>query len=1125
MLWFTAPDAGMSQLTVRLLGGFEVRAGDGHPLAVPTRKAQALLAYLALTPGQTHPRDKLAALLWADAAPGVARNALRQTLFVLRKALGSTDGGMLLATGDAIALPPEAVQTDVAAFERAVSTGTPAGLEEAATLYGGDLLAGLGAEAPEFEDWLMSERERLRELAIEALARRLAQQRAAGATDAAVQLALRLLALDPLQEAVHRTLMQLYARQGRRGAALRQYQVCVSVLQRELGAEPEGETKQLYQQVLRERSAVAAAADAATTVTGGPGTAEMHAPGGLTGRQPSTPERPAAPPPVTLPEGEVLVGREGELETLHQALDDSLNGRGRMVMVIGDAGIGKTSVLRALAAEAVRRGTRVLIGRSYESEQILPFAPWVDAFRTGLALEGDDTVRALSPIWRSELARLFPEVAAPDLPPPSDDQRRLFESVAHLVEQLARGQPLALLLEDLHWADEMSLRLLSFLGRRISSKPVLMIATARTEELLDAALLRRTLDELAQASHYGELSLSPLSRDDTARLVRFLSRPSHGVEAVTRLEEQVWGVSEGNPFVIVETLRALGGAGAGRASPASSVPRSVRAMIASRLERLGSPARGLAAVAAIIGREFDFALLARAAEMPERDAAEALEELVRRRVLDAVGGRFDFTHDRIREVVSSQLLPARRKLVHGAVARALEALHAENLEPHYSALGLHYREAELPEKAVIYLRHAGRVAAARSALQDARMSFDQALDALAVLPENRSTLEQTFEIRLELRSTLMKLGEVRRVLDCLSAAETLAEKLNDNRLRGQIFAFKATAYTLLADIDKALAAGAHAQALAQATGDLELRIPTGTSVEQVYWFRGDYERVVELAIDNLACLPAERADDHFGTAAPVSVYDRYWLILSLVHLGRFAEAARYEAEAARLAGSTPNAYTTGIVHLAATRLHLQRGEWVAALSPIEKGLTLFRDGQVSILLPEMVASSAWTLAQLGQPNEALKRLQEGEQLLESLIAKDLVGLLGWSSFLLGQTCLLMDRVDAARSLADRVVESCRGQHGDLAHALYLLGGIASHGNGFDAEGAHTRYREALALAESRSMRPLVAHCHRGLGKLFLRIGNREQASEQLTTAMTMYRDMDMRFWLEQAEAEMREVRP
>src|SRR5262245_51374409 len=200
---------GRGEMNLRLFGGFEVHAGLGAPLAVRTRKAQALLAYLALTPGQVHPRDKLAALLWADTPPGPARAALRQTLFVLRKALGPRDAAGLVVTGDAVTLARDAVETDVAAFEQAAAAGSPAALDRAAGLYRGDLLAGLGADTPPFEDWLMSERERLRELAVETLARLLAHHRAAGAPAPAVQCALRLLTLDPLQEAVHRTLMRL----------------------------------------------------------------------------------------------------------------------------------------------------------------------------------------------------------------------------------------------------------------------------------------------------------------------------------------------------------------------------------------------------------------------------------------------------------------------------------------------------------------------------------------------------------------------------------------------------------------------------------------------------------------------------------------------------------------------------------------------------------------------------------------------------------------------------------------------------------------------------------------------------------------------------------------------------
>src|SRR5262245_55354999 len=187
----------MSRLALRLLGGFEVQAGIGQPLAVPTRKVQALLAYLALTSGQAHPRDKLASLLWPDTAPGRARNALRQTLFVLRKALSLADDTAVLVTPDAITLSPGAAQTDVAAFEHAVAEGTLSDLETAASLYRGDLLAGLVVDAPTFEEWLMSERERLHELALEALARLLAHQRGSGATTAALQTSLRLLALDP----------------------------------------------------------------------------------------------------------------------------------------------------------------------------------------------------------------------------------------------------------------------------------------------------------------------------------------------------------------------------------------------------------------------------------------------------------------------------------------------------------------------------------------------------------------------------------------------------------------------------------------------------------------------------------------------------------------------------------------------------------------------------------------------------------------------------------------------------------------------------------------------------------------------------------------------------------------
>ena len=242
-------------------------------------------------------------------------------------------------------------------------------------------------------------------------------------------------------------------------------------------------------------------------------------------------------------------------------------------------------------------------------------------------------------------------------------------------------------------------------------------------------------------------------------------------------------------------------------------------------------------------------------------------------------------------------------------------------------LAHHALRGELREKAVLYLRQAGTKAAARSALQDARAWFEQALGVLETLPESPSTLEQAFEIRLELRPVLIQLGEVRRVLERLREAEALAERLNDDRRRGQVCAFMTNVHSLLGELDEALVTGTRALEIAGRLGDLRLRILTTTYLEQAHYYRGEYERVVELATDNLAALPADWVYESFGSTAPASVYDRFWLVKSLAELGRFAEAAEHEAEAIRLAEPTHHAFTIGLAHRAAGTLHLLKGDW------------------------------------------------------------------------------------------------------------------------------------------------------------------------------------------------------
>jgi tetratricopeptide (TPR) repeat protein len=376
---------------------------------------------------------------------------------------------------------------------------------------------------------------------------------------------------------------------------------------------------------------------------------------------------------------------------------------------------------------------------------------------------------------------------------------------------------------------------------------------------------------------------------------------------------------------------------------------------------------------------------------------------------------------------------------HARVVDAIERLHRDRPGEQVERLAHHAVRGELGEKAVPYLRQAGLKAAARSALREAQIWFEQALGVLA----------------------------------------------------------------------------------AARLGDLRLRILATTYLAQVHFYRGDFERSVELATDSLSMLPADWAYEPFGNSTtPMSVYCRLWVVHSLAVLGRFAEAALHEAELLRFAGPTQHAYTVGEAYNAAGMLHLHKGDWATARSLLEHSIAALRAGNVAVVLSPVVATSAWVLAQVGEVSEAQTQLREGEQLLEPQVAR---GVILAPYHQLGRAALLLGRLDEVLSLGDRAVKHSQSRPGTAALALHLLGEIATHPDRSDAASGEAYYRKALALAEPRGMRPLVAHCHLGLGKLYRRRGKRQEAQEHLTTATTMYREMAMRFWLEKAEAELREL--
>jgi len=836
-----------------------------------------------------------------------------------------------------------------------------------------------------------------------------------------------------------------------------------------------------------------------------------------------------------------FVGRDAELEQLRRAQQLAGTGHGQVAAIVGEAGVGKSRLVYEFTHSHRLHGWLVLEAASVSYGKATSYWPVIDLLKSYFKVQDRDDLREIREKVTGKLLTLD-ESLKPALPAfltlldvPVDDaawrmldpgqrRQRTLDAVKRLLLREAREQPLLLIFEDLHWIDSETQAFLDMLVDSLGSAPLLLLVNYRPEYQ----------HAWGSKTSYSRMRLDALPAQSTGELLEALLGGDPGLAPLKQIL-----VRRGNPFFLEETVQTLvetqalaGERGSYRLTrpvQAIQIPATVQVVLAARIDRLAPEDKRLLQVASAVGKNVPFALLEPIADLPVALLRAGLDRLQAAEFLYETGLypdlEYSFKHALTHEVTYGGLLQARRRELHAQVVDAIERVHSDRLGEQIERLAHHAFRGEMREKAVHYLRQAGAKAAARSALQDALVWLEQALGVLDALPESQSTLERAFDIRLELRPVLNQLGEVRRALERLREAEVLAEKLNDERRRGRVCALVTTVHSLLGELDEARASGTRALEIASRLGDLRLRILATTYLEQTHYYRGEYERVVELASDNLAALPADWVHEYFELTAPASVYDRVWLVVSLAELGGFAEAAEHEAEAIRIADPTHHAYTIGIAHRAAGMLYLLKGDWAKARSLLECGIAVIRTGNVVVLLPTAVASSAWVLAQLGEATEALNRVREGEQLFERQAAKGTVALRGWAYHSLGRACLLLGRLDEARSLGDRAVEFSPRQPGFAAHALHLLGDVATHPDRFDAEGAEVHYRKALALAEPRGMRPLIAHCHFGLGKLYRRTGKREQVQEHLTSATTMYREMDMRFWLEQAEAAMKEGAP
>jgi DNA-binding SARP family transcriptional activator len=1066
----------MALLRLTLLGGFQAELG-GRELVFP-RKAQALLAYLVLSPRGPHPRGTLAGLLWGRTAEEQARSSLRQALFLVRRALAGHTPTLLRQDGDAVVLNHDALETDVWEFVRLVGDGGDDA--RAAILYRGPLLDGSPVDEPAFETWITVQRAWLHDMAVTVLRRLLSAEVHAGRDDRAVHTSAKLLAVDPLQEEAHRALMRVYARQGRRTDALRQFRILADVLRRELGVPPEAETRQLHGEILASsgRASPEQRPCAQESALGQHRTGEIAWP---------------------------LIGRELELSRLR----DLLAGGRRVVAVLGEAGIGKSRLVEELASEAQRAGVMVLRARAHETERILPFSVWVAALRAAGIGPESEAVKALATGWRSELSRLLPELGARGRATAgAANYLRLFEAVGELLRALTARRALLFVLDDLHWADDTTIRLFAFLGRRLRDEPISFVTTVRVEELGREGLLAGALGELRRDGHLAELALSPLSESATRALVNVLAT-AVGVTAPADLASRVWALSQGHTLVAVEAVKAVADGAASATSSSLGIPARVRQLVLEQVGRLGDSARTLAFAAAVVGQDFDIAVLRRAAGLDEAVAVDALETLLERRVLRQDGERLGFSHDLVRQVLYREIGIARRRLLHAHVAEALEAHHAGDPASQFGALAFHYREARVWAKALAYLRAAGTQATHRGAYREAATLLEEALEAGAHLGADRHARGHAIEIGVELRDLCHTLGEEARAREHLARVDRLARVLGDQWRLALVLNKLAHQAWLDGEQARAIETAHELVTTAAALGDARLEGSGQLRLGQAHSALGDHRQAVA-ALERASILleggPAYGAV--FGIAALVA---DMWRAGSLADLGRFDEALTLLGRVQRAAEGAGHLYSITYAQNWLGRIHLDRGDLSEALGALERAHALVEAWHIADFGPLVAVMLGQALVHSGQHERGIALLEPPALRRRCNSAGVLVRK--------AEAYAEVGRVSEARRIAEACLDQAQalGERGNEALILRVLGDVALLAGESSLGEARSRYTEGLGLASGLGLRPIAAQCRLGLGVVASARGE-DAAPTWIEAAQAEFAALGMSRWLVRARA-------
>jgi transcriptional regulator with AAA-type ATPase domain/tetratricopeptide (TPR) repeat protein len=811
----------------------------------------------------------------------------------------------------------------------------------------------------------------------------------------------------------------------------------------------------------------------------------------------------------------VFVGRERELELLRAMFDATAAGGGTVVAITGEAGLGKSRLLAQFQESLGDRPFRWVEGRCLAHGTAVPYLPIVDLVRSIAGVDEDDRPEHVAGKLGSALARLDLDDANVIIPlwqllglstqrpaaplAPDAVKAAIFEAIHRLVAALSARGPLVMVVEDLHWIDSLSSELLASLASSVSKRPIMLVTTYRP------GYRPPWIDR----SYATQLALPSLTRGESRTLVQALMDSAHDDVIDVVLEK-----AEGNPLFLEELVLTL------REQPGhrrDEVPETIHDVIVARIDRLSPEHRRILQAAAVVGRDVPFWLLRAVTDDAPEVLREALAALRLAEFLyDMTFGEDPdhvFKHALTHDVAYATLADTARRDLHRRVVDAIERRHPAQLADHAERLAYHASRGELWSKAVGYWRQAGQRALAHSSHEEAVACFEQALDTLRRLPAARDNQELGVDVRFELRSALLPLGQFTKIVERLQEAQRLAEELGDRLRLGRAFAFLTDYFRQVGDHARGLEAGQRGHALAAAHGDLGLDVTTQIYLAHVFYDTGDFRSSADLLRRTVAAAATVAEHERFGLPYIVSVHARTWLSLCLAELGDFDGAIGRAREAMRIAEAAKHPSSLTSAHVAVGRVFLRRGDIPQALPVLEQGLALCRQGNMRLLFPFLAEGLGLAYAYSNRIAAGLDLLREAQEMHERLRGGAGQALRHAS---LSQGHLVGGDITAADRFAESAVALARsfGETGYLAYALFQRAEVSAARREATAP---EQYRDALMAADKLQMLPLVARCRLGLGVV---LGERAE----VVAALDLLSTLGMPLWREQAEQALATLR-